>query len=352
MMITSITIENFRCFRTLTIDPIKRVNLIAGSNNMGKTAVLEALWMLGSSENHDITKYVTKFRANSNELTLEWLFYEKSTANCLQVKALDENGGAICYRLRSDSAGDMQRVAEQPATYDEHGANAYRANPAGILVAEVSQPSGECAGWSVSPSGGASSSRPDGFKPLRIVGFAAEAAQINIDDIDRLSSIINQSSDNALLPFLQILEPRLQRITIVTHNGNPYIAVDIGLNKSIPMIALGEGTLRVAKWLLGIMSAGGGIVLVDEIENGIHYSVIKRIWKVLALAATQADVQVFATTHSWECIIAAHEVFAESDFYDFALHRLDRMSDGNIKAVTYSKDALDASIEMGMEVRG
>ena len=62
------------------------------------------------------------------------------------------------------------------------------------------------------------------------------------------------------------------------------------------------------------------------------------------------NVQVFATTHSWECIKAAHEAFSETEPYDLRLHRLERIN-GEIKAVTYDKKTLDTSVEMNLEVR-
>ena len=91
-------------------------------------------------------------------------------------------------------------------------------------------------------------------------------------------------------------------------------------------------------------------MLVDEIESGLHHSVLTKVWRAIGEAARRSDTQIFATTHSWECIRAAHEAFLESGTYDFRLHRLDRVND-NIKAVTYNEKTLDTSVEMNLEVR-
>jgi len=113
---------------------------------------------------------------------------------------------------------------------------------------------------------------------------------------------------------------------------------------------MGGGMVRLTNLAVYIGNAPNGVVLVDEIENGLHYSVMFKIWKAIALAARESDAQVFATTHSWECIKAAHQAFTLDGKYDFRLHRLGRI-DGKIGAVTYDQETLDAAIKAGLEVR-
>lgn len=74
------------------------------------------------------------------------------------------------------------------------------------------------------------------------------------------------------------------------------------------------------------------------------------MWKAIADAARRADVQIFATTHSYECIIAAHQAFESSDKYDFRYHRLERVDD-EIQAITYSRENLATSEELNWETR-
>jgi len=90
---------------------------------------------------------------------------------------------------------------------------------------------------------------------------------------------------------------------------------------------------------------------VDEIENGVHHSVLKDMWRVVAETASLFNTQIFATTHSHECLVAAHEVYMEREHYRFRLHRLDR-NNGEIRAVTYDKNSLESALSMPLEVRG
>ena len=90
--------------------------------------------------------------------------------------------------------------------------------------------------------------------------------------------------------------------------------------------------------------------MIDEIENGLHYSVLGDVWRVIDQTAKAFNTQIFATTHSRECIVAAHEAFESDDDYDFRLHRLDQIN-GTIRAVTYPQGTLEAAIETNLEVR-
>jgi AAA15 family ATPase/GTPase len=113
---------------------------------------------------------------------------------------------------------------------------------------------------------------------------------------------------------------------------------------------MGEGVRRLLGIVMAIAGASGGRVLIDEIENGLHYSVMVDVWQAIAHAARQANVQVFATTHSFECIAAAHEAFSQGPSYDFALHRLEEGVDG-IEAVTYDQETMATALELEHEVR-
>ena len=108
--------------------------------------------------------------------------------------------------------------------------------------------------------------------------------------------------------------------------------------------------MRLAGLLLGISSVSGGVALIDEIENGFHYTVLPKLWQSLARVARQFEVQIFATTHSRECIEAAHHAFLEMGDTDFLLHRLER-TNGSILVLTYDPEILKAALEAELEVR-
>ena len=92
-------------------------------------------------------------------------------------------------------------------------------------------------------------------------------------------------------------------------------------------------------------------MLIDEIAYGLHYNVLPEVWKVISGAAKQFNVQVFATTHSFEVIAAGHKAFTELNRYDqFKYCRLE-IVDEKIKTIHVDRDSLNLAIETGFEVR-
>jgi len=120
----------------------------------------------------------------------------------------------------------------------------------------------------------------------------------------------------------------------------------------LPISSMREGMRRIISLMLAITTNREGIVLIDEIENGLHHSVQVDVWKDIGEAARACNVQIFATTHSHEMILAAHEAFSEEGPCDLRFFRLSRDQDTNdIRAVAYEPETLDAAIEVGFEVR-
>jgi len=113
---------------------------------------------------------------------------------------------------------------------------------------------------------------------------------------------------------------------------------------------MGDGMSRLASLILAIGNAKNGVVLVDEIENGFHHRVMAKVWRAIAKAARRFNCQLFATTHSLECIASAHKAFSKEESYDLLVHRLDR-TDDKVSATTFGQDELDVAFEMKMDIR-
>lgn len=119
----------------------------------------------------------------------------------------------------------------------------------------------------------------------------------------------------------------------------------------LPLNSLGHGFVRLLGIFLGFHAAAGGIVLLDEVEDGLHHGVFSAFWRAVRRMATEFDAQVFAVTHSMESIRAAISEF-EGDESSLAVHTLYRPSDENgTRAVTYADETLRAAIETNTELR-
>ena len=108
--------------------------------------------------------------------------------------------------------------------------------------------------------------------------------------------------------------------------------------------------MRLFRLYLSFFTACNGMVLIDEIENGIHYSVMRDLWNRVRDWIREWNVQFVATTHSAECIDAAMEAFADEP-NDLSIHNLFANESGNIKAATFTGEALEGARNLNLEVR-
>ncbi|MFQ6039949.1 MAG: ATP/GTP-binding protein [Candidatus Poribacteria bacterium] len=360
-MYKSFKIRNFRCFQELVMEPLGRVNLIAGPNNVGKTALLEALFLHCGPTNPDLPRRVNLFRGIeplSTEADSLWeplwssLFYKFDDSATIELWGEEVDG--------------KQRTLRLSLVYQQTSQVKIHENMKESTTRETSSLSIEALGKSLKLE------YNDGSREAKVMNAIIEPQGIRIgpyspppfpgifllarrrvnssEDAERFGKLEIAGKQDIVLKFLKLIEPRLRRLAVIVSAGVPTIHGDIGLGRLLPLPLMGGGMGRLSSLILAIANAPDGIVLVDEIENGIHHSVMDDVWKAIAKSAQDFNVQIFAATHSEECIRAAHEAFEECNSYDFRLHRLEFIDD-SIRAITYDQETLDAAIEVGLEVR-
>lgn len=201
----------------------------------------------------------------------------------------------------------------------------------------------------IAPSGELEAKRP---LPVRVPTgiYLSTRARFIHEDAERFSNLERVGRHEFILPILRHLEPRLNRLTVLVSGGMPLVSGDIGIGELIPLPLMGEGLVRLMSVLLAIANAPSGIVLIDEIENGLHHSIMVKVFEALGMAARAHDAQIFATTHSWECIRAAHEAFSKGGVHDLILHRLERVN-GQVHDYAYNEETLAAAVAADLEVR-
>jgi len=360
-MYESFEVRNFRCFGELALADLERVNLIAGVNNVGKTALLEALFLHCSAYNPALTMRLNAFRGIESirielgrwaETPWDSLFSGFDTSRKVELIGENDTTGRRILRLK------VVRQPEELAKigqFIQHGSG----GPEGVLLSAETAQVLELEYQGEEQSGryymifDAKEPRTEPIPPPPPFPAFFLAARVRIplaEDAERFGRLEIIGRQDVLLKALQVIEPRLRRLTVVVAGGVPMLHGDIGLDRLVPLPLLGEGMARLASLVLAVGNAPNGVVLVDEVENGMHHSILPKVWRAIGQVARQFNTQVFATTHSLECIVAAHKAFTESEIYDFRLHRLDRVKE-IIRAVTYDQETLAAAIETGMEVR-
>lgn len=120
--------------------------------------------------------------------------------------------------------------------------------------------------------------------------------------------------------------------------------------RPVPLRSLGDGAVRLFGVAMALTCCADGFLVIDEAENGIHYAVHPDYWRMILLTAREHNVQVLATTHSWDCVRGFAQAVAATRESDCALVRLDR-DDQSLRAVEYSCEDLATAAEQGIEVR-
>lgn len=118
------------------------------------------------------------------------------------------------------------------------------------------------------------------------------------EDAERFSNMEIQGKQEVITQALRLIEPRLKRVAVVAVSSTPMLYGDIGIGRMLPLALLGGGMTRLASLVLHIGNAPNGVVLVDEIENGLHHSILSKVWRAIDEANREFNTQVFATTHS------------------------------------------------------
>jgi predicted ATPase len=363
-MFTSFRVQNFRGLSDLTIEPLDRVNLITGKNNTGKTALLEAIYLHCKPEDPQAAIDVNRFRnvtvepgsARSLQELCNWLFPQKSNTRPIFFSSLDGDqierhlSFFLLYPKEYDPklAPTTELVADIAPQFMEHYASADFA----ILLRY-----GQTGDVSVTESVGFPISSQGSFLRVKslsswhpAVRYVTFGGTILDEESDLFSEIDASNRQDQIVNPLRILEPRIQRFSLLIFNGKPVIHVGINNSRLMPITFMGEGFRRLLAIVLAIVNTQGGILLIDEIDAGLHHSILPKVFEAIGQAARASDVQVFATTHSYECIMAAHRAFDEHEPYDLRLHRLERIDD-RVQAITYDRETLETSEELMLEVR-
>ena len=194
--------------------------------------------------------------------------------------------------------------------------------------------------------------RPSGMLHNAVI-FPLRMKVDSSEDATRFSQLDIKRGLDRVVDFLRVIEPQLIGLTsVVMTSQKPTVYADIkGMNRKVPVALLGDGMSKLLSIILAIATVDNGIVLIDEIDAGIHYSVLPKVWEGIFRAAKDFNCQIIATTHSYECLQAAYEGSSQAGSErDFSYIRLES-DKNNIIAKHYSHGVLGAALEQGWEVR-
>jgi ABC-type cobalamin/Fe3+-siderophores transport system ATPase subunit len=365
-MYESISIRNFRCLEELELEHLERINLIAGANNVGKTALLEAIWIRHGYHDPSLPIRAARFRGQHRfkpEDFLKDLFPRFDSDRTIELEASRSGEGESTLQITCRLKREQQvSLGETNGEYDAATedtvdmADMEAATPLHDIVLEFHSQEGEVERGKIEVNRDEADleglNAPSSYPAANFIPSRARVAPSEL--AERFSDIRGNKEDERIIDALDVIEPSIHDIHIdYSQEEGATLMCDVGWEKEhIPLNMLGGGMSRLIEIALTLATSEGGVVLIDEIENGLHHEAHRNIWRNLERLSDEFDVQLFATTHSYECIEAAHEAFSEAESYDFQLVRLQEEAHPEQgHAVTYGREELGAALDKGFEVR-
>jgi len=316
-MLDHLNIENFMCFKKLEIPTLKRVNLIAGKNNAGKTTLLDAIRILDSRGNSAIVNHILHSRKRFERGAIE-SYFRLRTYNSESYYSVVINK----YRIEYDGDEDGLYVIQypygkshrkEPEHTEKFDPNIFIDNPREDLV----------------------------YVPF-------------YSGYDRLSALWEEValSDHEEDVY-KILRETIQQNLVKLNVGREMVKVRLENTKiPVPLSTLGDGVNRILLIALSLVNAKDSILLIDELELGLHYSALEKLWKMIFKYAQKWNIQVFATTHSQDVLRTFHYVSDDDKYINDAQYiRLQINRKGENEAIIFDGERLRETLELQLEIR-
>lgn len=366
-----LSIVGFRGIRELRIPRLGRVTLLAGKNGAGKTTVLEAVRVYAArGSDHVLSvllgnreEYAAALDDDNDKvptLNLAALFYDRQFSRDSEIMIgpanLPDKNLRITVFLPEKKQAKIVGIPE----YDETEGNpvlAMKVSFSGIeqkitrRLSDKSKTTGLLGGW------GLLTQLEQHELPHLLKCQAFGPSLLSNEEITKLwdGVALTGSEDRATQALNLALDRAVDRVAMVgdvrdQSRGRHVIVKLQDRDTPVPLKSLGDGATRLFGVALALAGSRNGMLLMDEVENGIHHSVHDDFWRMILRTAEENDVQVLATTHSFDCVRGFAKAAVESDTSEGVLVRLEREAE-RIRAVVYSEDELEAAAKHRIEVR-
>jgi AAA15 family ATPase/GTPase len=374
-MLKSLYINNYRNLKELKINSLGSINLITGKNNTGKSSILEAIAIYASGANMQIVNELLKERGeglkssvnnknyiSNNIKAISSLFNDRkigfdvkdaiSIGNVEETLFGDENTSEQRVSLRfiqyldeitRDNSSNISTRKRTIVDFDQKIDNL----KIGIEIRNGNNSHIQSLEDDRIRFSNSLFDNNDNFEFIRTRNIDRDINSKLWDDITLTEK------EQYVIDALKIIEPYAERIAFIEENTRERTAV-IKLSNSnsiIPLRSMGDGINRILTIILALVNTDNGFLLIDEFENGLHYTVQEKLWNIVFVLANKLGVQVFATTHSEDCISAFEkEINKEGNNFDGKLIRLDN-DNGIIKQVEFSAKELKIANDNDIEIR-
>jgi len=376
-MISSIHIKGYRAFDNFEMSGLGRINLLVGTNNSGKTSVLESIYLLSSQGDPGALGQLLRrrgerlpatvvpgaegaIRRSSVELDISHLFrgHELQPGATVRIASQNQQPARwIEFQMAELSPKDQPEFF--PPSDDDIGP----ASRVALVVHGFPRPTPSII--PLTRNGGLQPDAIDTFqrRRQRLLTDQPPAYFITTESLtgDELVGMWNKISltptEGMVLRALQFLDSDIERIAAQataspgygTQIRGGFIIKRRGWEQPVPIGSMGDGMWRMLAMAIAISHCRGGVLLIDEIDTGLHYSVMSKMWHLIYNTARELDVQVFATTHSHDCVYSLAQVCMNGES-DRGV-TVQRIEPGRNRSVPYDQDEIKMAALRDIEVR-
>ncbi|NOQ36516.1 MAG: AAA family ATPase [Methylococcaceae bacterium] len=313
--LTDIEIKEFKCFTDFKAEGFKRVNLIGGKNNIGKTAFMEACYInLHSKDINTMLTALGKTRHNRETVNLSVENYSnlffvnsikdyKANSNLVESSfSINKTGWKVEYVFSIDNKETILQRDEVESFDITYAPNIYFIDNYGLTNYQLNQ---------------------------------------------AFQSIQKQDKESELNGFIHAFDSNIESFKVI---GDKPLCKS--KNEYFEITEFGDGLKHYISIICALYASKEGYLFIDEIENGIHHIQIDRFWEIILTLAKQNNCQVFTTTHSKETLESFARVCKKIEERDISYTTLVKNKQQDIKALTRDYDMISDSLENGRELRG
>lgn len=306
--LNEIKIHGFRGIKDLELEGLHRINVLLGNNNCGKSSVLESIMIMMGAAKPSLAIEMNLNR-DYNKIQKEdlQLFFHNLDADA-QINLYGKFDTGTSRDLNISYFESNER--NLPIS-DSGDADIKREHSIFGLKYDYSDGDNKNTSTLTVDLGKERITINTSEKKPSAPNTAFVAPRYNFNDfIKHFNKIVTDKEKDNVLEVLRFVEPRISDVTVVGDK----VMVDVGLGKMVPINVLGDGTRKMFMLVTAMYSVKGGILLIDEVDNGLYYKTMSVLWRALLKASESLDIQLFVSTHSLDSLNAFNSTIAGDNF--------------------------------------
>ena len=365
-MLSSLLIRNYRIFKNIEVTQLKRVNLFVGKNNTGKSCFLEALQIYASKGDPQTINHIISSRDENWNTKIDDNAFHQSLAYVFNGYILPEAGKypIVIGPIHDDANQLIISIKAFQVSEDEEGRKIGIAlDPTKIkddmidiqMALESTMGQHRCHYLALDTYPFFNRAYKN-HSALTLNYQIVKTQHISDEKLSELWDNINLTDlEDEILSCLKIINTNISGIALVSDvSGKSNKRIPIvrikGVKERIPLKTMGDGLTRLFHIILALVNAKNGLLLIDEFENGLHWTVLPKIWHAMIKLSKALNVQVIATTHSRDCIKSFNENW-KSNENEASFYRLENEPIYGGRIIPYTNELLSDAIESEVEVR-